>query len=424
LFSGLFASSYAAREVIDRIVAIVGNRVILASELASQIQLQAFQTGRQPKTKEELQQMQNEVLEQMISDQLFLMAAQEDTSITVRPEEVEQALDDHIARVAQGFESNEKFLEALAAEELTIRDLKKQYRSEIENQILKQRFIQKKLSSISVSRREVEDFYKKYKDSIPGQPEAVKLAHILIPIEPSQRVEDSVKELAMELRRRVLEGADFAAISAQYSSMGAGANGGDLGYVSREDVVPEFARAAFKLSVGDISGVIRTQFGYHIIKCEGKKGDRLKLRHNLLAVEPSGEDTMRAIRLADSLLQEARNGADFAQLAKMFSADNETRAQGGELGWFATEQLPAEFAAEVSGWKTPGEYKGPIQSQFGLHILKLLDYQPARQFTLKDDYDRIKEMARQQKAAKVIEEWISKIKKKTYIEYRLADASR
>ncbi|TET93630.1 MAG: hypothetical protein E3J26_06005 [Candidatus Zixiibacteriota bacterium] len=409
----------AQREAVDRIIAIVGDRVILASELATQVQMIALQTGRHPKDEQELQQFEEEILQQLVSDQLFLVAAQQDTSISVRSEEIDQALDEHIGRISQNFGSNEEFLDALAAEGLTIRELKKRYRTEVENQIVKQRFIQKKLSTVAVSRHEVEEFYQKFQDSLPGQPEAVKLAHILLPIEPSQQIEDSIKARAAKLRQQVLDGADFAAISTRYSSMGAGAGGGDLGYVSRTDVVPEFARAAFKLSVGDISGVIRTQFGYHVIKCEGKKGDRLKLRHILLAVQPSSEDTQKVTQLADSLLLAAENGGDFQQMAKIFSADNNTRVQGGELGWFATLELPTMFASEVAGWQTPGEYRGPVYSQFGLHILKLLDYQPPRQFTLEEDFDEIKEMARQEKTARLVDRWISEIKEKTHIEYRL-----
>jgi len=411
--------TFAEREAVDRIVAVVGDQVILVSELASQIQVLALQTGQRPENDEELQQFQNEVLEQMVSGQLLLIAAQEDTSISVRPEEVDQALDDHVASISQNFSSNQEFLDALEAEGLTIRELKKRYRADVENQIIKQRFIQKKLSTVAVSRHEVGEFYHKYQDSLPGQPEAVKLAHILLTVEPSQRIEDSIKTLAAELRQRVLEGADFATVSAQYSSMGAGAHGGDLGYVSRRDVVPEFARAAFNLSVGDVSGVVHTQFGYHVIKCEGKQGDRLKLRHILLAVQPTREDTQKVAQLADSLLHEAENGADFQKMAKIFSADDNTRAQGGELGWFATNELPVVFASAVAGWKTPGEYREPIFSQSGLHILKLLDYQPPRQFTLEEDFDKLKEMARQEKTARLLDEWISEIKEKTFIDYRL-----
>ena len=187
------ANTYAQREVVDKIVAVVGDQVILASELANQIQMIAFQSGKQPRTEKELVELQENILEQMVSDRLFLLAAKDDTSITVRDEEIEEMLDEQVARISQNFNSYDDFLAALAAEGLTVRDLKKQYRLDVQNQILKQRYIQKKLYSVSVSRHEVEQFYDVFKDSIPGQPEAVKLAHILLTFQASTEVEDSVK---------------------------------------------------------------------------------------------------------------------------------------------------------------------------------------------------------------------------------------
>jgi peptidyl-prolyl cis-trans isomerase SurA len=379
----------------------------------------AIRYGQKFKSEKEMQDFRDEVLNSMISDQLFLIAAKADTLISVRPDEVDRALDDHITRISGQYENNDAFLAALAQEGLTLRELRKKLRPEVKNQLLKQRVMQRKLSSISVSRHEVEEFYNNFQDSIPTQPEAAKLAHILLTVDPAPEVEDSVKQLAQELRQKILDGADFATISARYSSMGAGENGGDLGYVSREDVVPEFARAAFNLSVGDISGVIKTQFGYHIIKCEGVKKDQLKLRHVLLAVQATHEDTVRTARLADSLVTEIRNGADFAELAKQFSSDDNTRAQGGELGWFDVSKLPPEFAAEVKGWHEVGQVRGPVYAQTGLHILKLLDYTAEKHLTLANDYDRVKEMARQQKLAEYTDKWVAEIKKDTYIDIRL-----
>lgn len=410
-------SAFSEREVVDKIIAVVGDEVILASELANQLQIIALQTGQQPKNQAELEKFQKDVLDQMVSDRLFLLAAKDDTTIKVRDDEIESMLDEQVNRIAQNYDSYDDFLAALANEGLTVRELKKKYRQDVQNQLLKQRFIQKKLYSISVSRHEVEEFYKNFKDSIPDQPEAIKLAHILLTFQPSQHVLDSIRNQATELRQMVLNGADFATIASQYSTGGAGVNGGDLGYLSRNDVVPEFARAAFNLSVGDISGVIKTQFGFHIIKCEGKKDDRLKLRHILLAVQPSKDDSLRVRHLADSLVQVAQNGADFEQLAKTFSEDNDTRAEGGELGWFATAQLPPEFQSTVSGWTNVGEVRGPVQSKFGLHILKLLDYQKAKKYTLESDYDHIKELARQDKTGKFVDKLIENLKTKTYISY-------
>ncbi|MBD3257555.1 hypothetical protein GF377_03905 [candidate division GN15 bacterium] len=409
----------AERETVDKVAVVVGDEIILASELASQIQLAAFQQGERPKTEEELKEFQKMVLEQMISDRLFLMEAKKDTSIEVRPDEVQQALDDQVARVIRNFGSEDQFLQALAMEGMTLRDLERQYYEDIQNNLLRQRYIQRKLYDVSVSRYEVEQFYSEFKDSIPKQPEGAKLAHILLDIKPAKEIEDSVYNLGRDLRQRILDGADFAAISAEYSSYGAGDNGGDLGFMGPDDVVPEFARAAFKLGVGDVSGVIRTQFGYHIIKCEGKRREKLRLRHVLLGVEAGLQDTLRTMALADSLLQEIRAGAEFGELAKTFSADDDSRAQGGELGWFSIEQIPEDFRTSVAGWTTPGEVRGPVESRFGIHILKLLDYQKEKILSLEDDYDQIKELARQDKTGKLVDEWIEEIKDRTYIDYRI-----
>lgn len=415
------APARAERDTIDRIIAVVGDKVILASELASQMQLVALQSKQRPRTQAEMEKLQRDVLDQMVSDQLFLVAAEQDTTINIREDEIEKALDAHVARVSQNFESNEAFEAALAAEGLTVRELKKRYRNDIKGQLLKQRFMGRKLSSVSVSRHEVEAFFNDFRDSIPAQPEAVKLSHVLLAIRPSERVEDSIKAIATDLRQRVLDGADFASLSTQFSSSGAGANGGDLGWVARDDVVEEFGRAAFSLQVGDISGVIRTQFGYHVILCEGKRDDKARLRHILLTVPATRDDTVRTARLADSLLQVARDGGDFALIAKAFSEDNNSRARGGELGWFAVDELPQEFVSEVAGWKTPGEYRGPVLTEFGLHILYLMDYQPEHQYTFDDDYDAIKELARQEKTAALIEDWLDDFEGRTYIDLRLEE---
>jgi len=408
-------------DVVDKIAVVVGDEVILASELSNQIQMVAFQSGQRPKTQEEVVRFQKQVLEQMITDKLFLNEAKKDTTIEVRPSEVKQALDEQIARVVENFGSEQAFLQALSAEGMTLRDLERQYEQDIRNNLLRQRYIQNKLYDVSVSRFEVEKFYREFKDSIPEQPEAIKLAHVLLTVKPSQAIEDSVKAFAEQLRQRVVDGADFATIASQYSSLGAGANGGDLGFVKSEDVVPEFARVAFNLNDGEISGVVRTQFGYHVIKCESKRGDQSHLRHILLAVFPSAADTSATIALADSLLQAARNGADFAEIAKTYSQDNDSRAQGGELGWFAARQLPPDFADAVTGWTTPGEIRGPVKSRYGIHLLKLLDYQPGKVLTLQDDFDQIKELARQDKTGRMVDKWIEQLKERTYIDYRLPD---
>lgn len=419
LILGLSSTVFSQREVVDKISVVVGSEVILASEIANQLQMYVLQSGKKISSEEELEEIQNKIIDQMISDRLFLIAARQDTLVQIRQEEIEQALDEQVANISSNFPTNEEFLDALAMEGLSIRNLKKRYRKEIENQLLKQRFVQSKLYNVSVAKNEVIEFYNEFKDSIPSQPEAIRLAHILLTVSPSDKVEDSVKNLAQELRKRVIDGSDFATISSQFSSFGAGVNGGDLGFISKNDVVDEFARSAFNLSVGDISGVIRTQFGFHIIKCEGKKEDQSWLRHILLGVIPTKSDTTLTKKLADSLLTEIRGGADFAEIAKEYSQDNSSRPQGGELGWVSTRDVPLELVDFVRGWNTPVDYRGPAETPSGFHILKLLDYTDEKKFNLENDYDKIKELARQDKTGKMVDKWIEELKEETYIDYRL-----
>jgi len=136
-------------------------------------------TRSQPKNQQELDKLQENILNQMINERLFLFEARKDTLIKVTDEEIDQALDEQIARIASQFDSEEAFLDQIALEGMTLREYKKRLRPEIENQRLKQKLINSRLSQISISRQEVYDFYETFKDSLPDQPEAVKLAHIL-----------------------------------------------------------------------------------------------------------------------------------------------------------------------------------------------------------------------------------------------------
>jgi len=414
LFSGLVY----ALEPVDGIVAVVGREPIMASELAAQLQILAIQNNVRPETQEELEEFQTQVLDQMITERLFLIEAQKDTMIRVSDEEIEQALEEHIAQTAAQFSSEEDFLQQLSREGLTLRAFKKRLRPDIQNQLLKQRLVSFKLSEISVSKQEVLEFYKDFKDSLPEQPEAVRLSHILITFQPSGGTEDSVQQLAERVRKNVTAGADFAAMAGEYSSGPTALTGGDLGFISRNDVVDEFGRVAFNLAPGDISGAVRTQFGYHIIKCEEIRGKTAHLRHILFEVVPTAVDSILSYKLVDSLMHEIKNGVDFKELAKIYSADDDSRRQGGELGWFATVDLPASFASAMQKMPNINDVYGPVISEYGLHILKKLDWKEHRVLNPTDDFDEIKEMARRIKTSEVVDKWLAEIKERTYVEIR------
>ena len=413
LLSGLSS----AQEVVDRIVAVVGDKIILESELKMQLNLYVYQMGIELKNENQKSQLEGELLEQMINDKLLLIAAQRDTTIEVTSREVEAAVKDQLKKVKSEL-SGEAFKAQLKAEGLTESELRKKYREQIKNQMMTDRLVASKLSRMSVSTGEVKDFYQTYKDSIPDQPEAVKLSHILLEIKPSQETKDSLKRKAEMVLDLAKKGEDFAQLASFYSDDPTGKEGGDLGFFKKGDMIPKFEEVAFALNPGEISQVVETEFGYHIIKVEEKKDDAVHARHILILVRPSPKDSLRSKELADSLYHKLLEGADFGGRAKEFSTDEESQKLGGELGRYPVAQMSPEFKEGGKDLQIGG-ISSPLESQFGVHILKVLDRREQRKLTLEDDWDAIKDMVRRKKTNELVAKWVEKMRQDTYVEIRL-----
>ncbi|KPK99697.1 MAG: hypothetical protein AMJ91_06785 [candidate division Zixibacteria bacterium SM23_73_3] len=413
----LLLSLSFAQEVLDRIVAVVGDQIILESELRMQLDLYVNQMGIEFKSETQKSQLEKEILEQMINDKFLLIAAQKDTIIEVTSKEVEEAVKDQLKKVKSEF-SEEAFKAQLEAEGLTESELKKKYREQIKNQMMIDRLVASKLSKVSVSTREVKDFYETYKDSIPDQPEAVKLSHILLQIKPSQEAMDSLKRKAEMVLELAKKGEDFTQLASSYSDDPTGREGGDLGFFRKGDMIPKFEEAAFALNTGEISNVVETKFGYHIIKVEEKKDDMVHARHILILIRPSKKDSLGVEELADNLYHQLLEGEDFGELAKKFSTDEESKKLGGELGWYPVAQMSPEFKEGVKDLKID-EMSPPLKSQFGVHILKILDRREQKKLTLGDDWDAIKDMVRRKKTNELVAKWVEKMRQDTYVEIRL-----
>jgi peptidyl-prolyl cis-trans isomerase SurA len=353
----------------------------------------------------------------MINNKLLLLAAQKDTTIQVTSKEVDAAVAEQMKKVKAQF-SEDAFQAQLQAEGLTENELKKKYREQIRNQMMVDRLVSAKLSKVSVSTKEVKDFYQSYEDSIPDQPEAVKLSHILLEIDTSPATLDSLKRKAEGILQLVRNGQDFAQLAAMYSDDPSGKEGGDLGFFKKGDMIPQFEDVAFTLKPGEVSDVVQTEFGYHIIKVDERKDDRVHARHILIMVRPSPEDTARAMHLADSLYLQLEQGADFGETAKAYSADEDSKKLGGELGWYPVATMTPEFKEAIKDLKI-GEISPPVASQYGVHILKVLDRKTQRKLTLDEDWDAIKEMVRQKKTNEMIAKWADKLRQDYYVDVRL-----
>jgi peptidyl-prolyl cis-trans isomerase SurA len=404
-------------ELLDEPIAVVGNRVVLRSEWETQIALYAMQAridASDPAMRDSLGQS---ILDQMINDVLVLIAAEQDTMLTVSTEEIDLALQDHILSLQRRFKSEDEFRQALANEGLTQRDLRVRYRQDVENQLLKQKLMQRKLAQVAVSHGEVIEFYEFYKDSLPMRPAGIKIAHILLKLDVSKAMTDSVRGAMTGILEEIRGGLDFAEAARRYSTDASAPVGGDLGWFARGQMVAQFDEAAFSLSPGQISGVVRSPFGWHLIQCVERDSDRIHARHIIMTLSPSAADTARVMVRADSLAQQVRAGDDFCLLAQEFSNDAESQKNCGELGWYPVDEMYDEFKIALRD-ADAGAIVGPVSTEFGWHVLRILERRDAHKLNLEENWDGVKQIARQDKTNRILAEWIEDIRERTHVDIR------
>ena len=409
-----FTAAYGEEEVLDRIVAVVDDQIILLSELKENVRLEMFKRKLSPEqNQEQAKALEREILDGMIADQILLVRAKED-SVLVKQKEIDEVLQKQLTRIREQVGSEEEYQRQLEASGVTERDLKKRFRREIRNYLMKQKMLGSLMQGIVVTNREVEAFYETVKDSLPVQPERVHISHILI------RPEDQDALLkAREILTQARDGANFAQLAKKYSQdPGSAEQGGDLGYFGRGTMLPEFEQVAFALQPGAISDIVKTRLGYHIIRVEDRKGDQVHARHILLIANITKKDKQKALKTITELREKIQSGADFSELARTFSEDATSASDGGDLGWIPVEHLPSDFKPVVEQLE-PGQVSEPIRSSSGYHLIRLNEREKGGAITLQSDRALLENLARQQKLKEVFDQTIEKEKARIYVDVRL-----
>jgi peptidyl-prolyl cis-trans isomerase SurA len=403
-----------AQEVLDRIVAVVDDQIILQSELLQYAYSLAVQMGIDPrKQPDEFGELRSGALESLIAQKVLLTKAKED-SVTVEPRQVDQVLDERLKGMVEQLGSEEKVEEYFGQ---PLRKLRRTLRENIEEGLLVRNLQQSRFRTIKISRREVEDFYHAMKDSLPGIKAAVHLRHILLNIAPGEAAVAAARAKIDTLLKRVRSGEDFAKLARMYSEdPGSAAKGGELGFIQRGDFVKEFEETAFALQSGEISEVVRTQFGFHIIEFIDRRGEKVNARHILIRVATSADDEKAAAALAGQLRDDILAGKiSFEDAAKKYSTDQTTNEKGGDLGWFEADQLQVVAFREAAKTLQPGELSQPLKTQYGVHLVRLEERRDPRQFTLEEDWQQIHEMALNAKGEREFQSWVAALKKQMYI---------
>ena len=282
-----------------------------------------------------------------------------------------------------------------------------------------------KFGMVDVSRKEVDDFFETYQDSLGLIPEKFEIAHIFINPKANDRVTKKAKDFAQSLLDSIRAGADFAKLAKQYSNdPGSAKLGGDLGFVKRGVFFPEFESAAFALAEGQISEVIKSPVGFHIIQLLERRGESINTRHILIKIKNDDDADLESITilsdLRDSILSSQNT---FAYYARNYSDDKETSKFGGKLGNFEVGQLDKSLLDQVYKLKE-GEISFPKRlnldnGEYGFHIIKLVKRTPEHLANIDKDYEDIKRLVIFDKRQKLYLKWMSELKSKIFWEIRL-----
>ena len=411
----LLCASAHGQTVIDRIVAIVGKEIITQSDLNLTIQSMAMQNKLDPESPE----LRNRILDGLINEKLILAQAIED-SVVVTNDEVTERLDRQIKMLAQQAGS-EQHLEELY--NMPISRMKRDFRDLIRNQLLVEKIRQTRQTSITVARREVEEFFDAHKDSLPTIPKEYELSHIFIKPKPDSSVVEGVFKKALTILDSIKAGGDFTDFAKRYSSdPGSARGGGDLGWFRRGVFEKEFEEAAFALKDSEISRPIRTSYGYHIIQLIERRGESVHTRHILFSIQQSAADDDSTVAELNRLRERALAGENFGVLAGKYSEDPDSKDVGGDLGKIGVDQIEPKFM-EILKTMKEGEISAPVKvplgTSYGYHIVWIRSISPEHTMNMNEDYHRLERLTLQFKTDRDFQQWVEEMRKNIYWEKKI-----
>jgi len=406
----------AQPQVVDRIVAVVGKEPILLSDLNAQIELYTFTNRIDPATPG----LKEQVLDAIINEKLILSKALDDTTLSVSENEVNSELDGQIAQRVQQFGSEKRVEEAFG---MPISKLKREYRDGMKKQILTAKWWEAKKATITASRREVEEFFQQFKDSLPHVPDELELYHIFMVPKVSQSGKQALKTLATTVLDSIQHGGDFADFAKRYSDdPGTKATGGDLGFVRRGEFFTEFEEVVFTLKPQQYSDVVESPIGFHIIQLLERRGEQVHPRHILFKFKRDASEADSTIAFLKMLKDSAQNGANFSDLAKRYSEDKESASLGGLLGMLPISQFDKSVVDAVKDLKA-GDICTPVEvvseKNRGYQIIYVKNRTADHNMSLTTDWSRLEQLATSYKRNTEYQAWIRKLRAEMYWEIRL-----
>ena len=408
------------QKMVDKIIGVVGDNIILMSDIESQLQ-QAKSQGE--KINDEIKCA---IFDQALLEKFFLAQAQLD-SVYVGEDDVEAELDKRIRYyISNSFGSQEKLEEFYGK---SIEDLKADFRKDVKNQMLAEKMLGKIYGNIKTTPADVKQFFDAIpKDSLPYFNAEIELSQIVIFPKASQEAKDYALMKIKKIKQDIINGTDFGA-KAQLVSEDPGSKkeGGDLGFITRGQMVSEFEAAAFRLDEGQVSDVVETKYGYHLIQCLEKKGERIHVRHILITAPITSFDEITAKTYLDSIRTLiVSDQYTFTSAVKEFSEDEQSKSNSGSLinpqtgnSYFEMNQIDGSLLFTISDLKN-GQLSQTStftteEGKKAFRMIMIKSETEAHQASLKDDYSKIAAATKQAKQQEALVKWIKDRKGDAYI---------
>lgn len=410
--------------LVDGVAAVVGKNIVKYSDIERSLAQMRLRSGVT-----DAQSSRCAILENLILTQLLVHKGEVD-SVEVSEDQVKQYLDYYLNSDLQQYGSKEALREATG---FSYEELKEQYDRMIRVNLLSRNVEYQITENVKVTPAEVTEFFNALpSDSLPMMPEKYEISEIVIQPVISEVERDRVRAQLAELRERVIRGESFSMLATLYSQdPGSARKGGELGFFPRGQMVAEFESAAFALKPGEVSPIIETQFGFHIIQLIERRGNTVNARHILIIPKVSSEDLLRARMTLDSLAIQIRDGKiSFEDAARQYSTVDNAKQGGtvtnqadGSNRFDADALKQSYFAVGIPGMEvgeiSPATAFKNDDNRDAYRIVRLNRKYPAHKANLVDDYDNIYNAALVTAKQKHMREWARKQAKKTFV--RMAD---
>jgi len=407
---------------VDRIVAVVGTTPILASQVEEQ--LVAMQANGQPLPTDSAARtaLRKQILDQMVQDEVLVQQAQKDTNVKVTDQEVNDAVQTQVQNVRRQYHTDAEFQAQLRLAQFSSEDDWRRYLADQQRRsILEQRLLEMlrdkgKLRPIQPTEAQMREYWEENKNAQQKRPPLVSFRQLIMTPKPDSAAVATARKTADSLLVALKGGADFAGVARRFSDDSSTREaGGELGWFRRGVMYKTFEDAAFSLRPGEMSGVVRTPYGFHIIQVERVEPAEILARHVLIAPVVSAAQVEATRRLADSLRTALQAGAPFDSIAATYG-DPDAQKIAEDV---PVTQLPPDYqrplADSTPGWRAPFLLgAGTLRQQFV--VVDLLGKKPEGEYTYDDLKDRIRDQLSQQLA---VEHYVAQLRRTIYVSIRL-----